>query len=608
MFYSNDILLTKRFGLGKVWLAATLGKNTYYKKLSKRDLIDVNITIICNFIQSPPEPLALRFTSNLLFGIIRIYNQQVQFCYNDVTHMVSQIKNEFLNTNFNSTLLEISEARPGAITLIEKENLNFDDQLPLTFGNELSEGSTTLIEFGWVKNYDKNISKNINIKRNNGNNYIKKNDISLPEISINITDLHERSFNNDQYYDLLLSQEGLLQEDQLLEELNISDPLDFALESKENGENQINFKKRKFNKFFDQDISLPANEQYHPKIQSYYSSQHISPDEHFDYNRYIYNTSLHYIKQTLFHDNNASDIDKFSSIEKLRNTEDNNYDEMNSKLLFSKSMLKELQQQQENSKSFTNSFSFNDLNLNFDQDLETFNKNENLFDDFFLPGDLTDSTSNNKQKNPFRDNTDFFNIDKEQEPEIFRTDKNKNVDKDDIPILYNNSMDEQKSRQSNRFNFPWNITSFMTPDKNNRMALHKNNNSSTSTRSSIISLESTNLETPTKKSRSYIQDIIEISNNSFFPNDIERKDDVKPYIFYSDLIPSNSSIKINKEKLDSTLDNNEDSDILLSTLHPAGRDMAVEAFYHILILSTTGLIKPIQKEPYGDIKLEINNI
>jgi len=49
--------------------------------------------------------------------------------------MVSQIKNEFLNGNFNSTLLEISEARPAAITLIERENLNFDDQLPLTLTN-----------------------------------------------------------------------------------------------------------------------------------------------------------------------------------------------------------------------------------------------------------------------------------------------------------------------------------------------------------------------------------------------------------------------------------------------------------------------------------------
>ncbi|OUM65232.1 hypothetical protein PIROE2DRAFT_7772 [Piromyces sp. E2] len=190
--------------------AATLGKKAYYKKLTKRDLIDVNISIACKFIQSPPEPLALRFTSNLLYGIIKIYNRQVQFCYNDVNHMVSQIKNEFLNGNLNSTLLEISEARPDSITLVERENLNFDDQLPLTLSNGSHERSTTLIEFGWIKNYDKNITENVNV--NMKQKKAKKNNISLPEISINITDLHERSFNNDQYYDLLLSQEGLLQE------------------------------------------------------------------------------------------------------------------------------------------------------------------------------------------------------------------------------------------------------------------------------------------------------------------------------------------------------------------------------------------------------------
>ncbi len=53
--------------------------------------------------------------------------------------MVSQIKNELLNGNNFSTLLEISEARPDAITLNEREFLNFDDQLPLTLTNTNDE-------------------------------------------------------------------------------------------------------------------------------------------------------------------------------------------------------------------------------------------------------------------------------------------------------------------------------------------------------------------------------------------------------------------------------------------------------------------------------------
>ncbi|OUM65231.1 hypothetical protein PIROE2DRAFT_7771 [Piromyces sp. E2] len=373
--------------------------------------------------------------------------------------------------------------------------------------------------------------------------------------------------------------------------------------------------------------------------QNYHYIMHISPDEHFNSNRYLYNTSLHFIKQTLFHDNNNRNIDKFSSIEKLRNTNDNGYDDINSRLIFSKSILKELQQQQEKSKSLTNSFSFNDYNLNFDQELITNMNDDNPFNDLVLPEDLTNFNTTDKKKNSFQANNEFlFNIN--QEPEIFRTDKNNentSMDRNDIPVLYDNSLDERQFGQSNRSNFPWNITSFTTPDRNNtRNILRNNNSSSTSTRSSIISLGSTNLETPTKKRRisfgkniefsplsddssysrhnrsifdnsnedivpfpmatkvskllvgkedslkfyNYIQDIVEISNNSFFPDEIQRDDETNPSIFFSDLVPSKTSIKNNKEKYDHTFDDDDDSNTLSSTLHPSGRDMAVEAFYH----------------------------
>jgi len=208
----------------------------------------------------------------------------------------------------------------------------------------------------------------------------------------------------------------------------------------------------------------------------------------------------------MFHDSNTRDTDKFSSIEKLRNPNDDDYDDVNSRLIFSKTILKEFQQQQENSKSLTNSFSFNDLNINFNQELVTNMNDDNPFNDLVLPEELTNFDTNDKQNNLFHDNNEFiFNID--QEPEIFRADnnnENKSLDHNDIPVLYENSLDERQFGQSNRSNFPWNITSFMTPVKNNnRSILRSNNSSSTSTRSSIISIGSTNLETPTKRNRRF---------------------------------------------------------------------------------------------------------
>ncbi|KAG4096519.1 Rec8 like protein-domain-containing protein [Neocallimastix lanati (nom. inval.)] len=815
MFYSNDILISKKYGLGIVWLAATLSKRAYFKKITKKDLIAVDISIACKFILSPPEPLALRLTSNLLYGIIKIYNRQVQFCYNDVHHMVSQIKNEFLNWNNNTTLLEISEARPDTITIVERENFDFGNELPLTLPQSDSQNiSKTLIEFGWVKNYNNNqnsttfnTTDNINMKKNSS----KRSNISIPEISINITDLHEKSFDNDQYYDLLLSQEGLLQEslnifndnyletdkyslvnknyeskknneleknihyegktngintindedninlfdeikdilieehsfdnlhtnsnksEKLMKELNIQKPVDFEYELNINdNDNQIlnqgtnSIKKRKRNNFFDESIFLDGNqgyysqntfnklytinhyekkiklltnkfkknlfnnqlkynihEAYNKKIQSYYSCQYISPNQNFDSDRYLYNSSLNYLRE-VFHNqnnNNLNSLDQYSSIENYRNPNFYEYEDTTSKLLFSKAILKELQQKQENSKLLLNSFSFNNMNLDFD--LQEINMDTNKINEnnFILPEDLINTTDKNdteKQYANLTENNEFiYNLD--LEPEIFRLNEKENqlnkisnnFDQDNIPLLNGNSLDENhKFRDnSNRSTYPWNIISFQTPVRNANTKINSHNNSSSkSTHSSIISFGS-NLETPTKKNRrisfgknmeispisddssyqrhnrlifdnnnddivsfpmntkindllvgkedslrfyNYIQDIIEISNSSFFPKEIQNKDNEQTIssIFFSDLVPSSTSIKINKKKLNRSLrdEDNFETSPLPSTIHPASCDMAVEAFYHVLVLSTNNLIKPIQRENYGDIKLEMINI
>ncbi|ORY24638.1 hypothetical protein LY90DRAFT_514533 [Neocallimastix californiae] len=353
----------------------------------------------------PPEPLALRLTSNLLYGIIKIYNRQVQFCYNDVHHMVSQIKNEFLNWNNNTTLLEISEARPDTITIVERENFDFGNELPLTLPQSDSQNiSKTLIEFGWVKNYNNNqnsttfnTTDNINMKKNSS----KRSNISIPEISINITDLHEKSFDNDQYYDLLLSQEGLLQES-----LNIFN--DNYLETDKYSLVNKNYESKKNNEL-EKNIHYEA---YNKKIQSYYSCQYISPNQNFDSDRYLYNSSLNYLRE-VFHNqnnNNLNSLDQYSSIENYRNPNFYEYEDTTSKLLFSKAILKELQQKQENSKLLLNSFSFNNMNLDFD--LQEINMDTNKINEnnFILPEDLINTTDKNDTEKQYANLTEIMNL------------------------------------------------------------------------------------------------------------------------------------------------------------------------------------------------------
>ena len=52
-------------------LAATLGPKSSFKKLPKRSVITADISQLCRLIVNPPEPLALRLSSNLMIGVAR---------------------------------------------------------------------------------------------------------------------------------------------------------------------------------------------------------------------------------------------------------------------------------------------------------------------------------------------------------------------------------------------------------------------------------------------------------------------------------------------------------------------------------------------------------
>ena len=61
-----------------VWLAATLGEKTSFKKLQKREVMSVDVVKTCEFLQAPSEPMALRMSSSLMVGVTRVYARQYQ--------------------------------------------------------------------------------------------------------------------------------------------------------------------------------------------------------------------------------------------------------------------------------------------------------------------------------------------------------------------------------------------------------------------------------------------------------------------------------------------------------------------------------------------------
>lgn len=73
MFF-NALVLTKKGPLGKIWLAAH-----YRKKLSKKDIIKVNVSESVEAILQSRILLSLRTSSHLLYGISFLLNKQVSY-------------------------------------------------------------------------------------------------------------------------------------------------------------------------------------------------------------------------------------------------------------------------------------------------------------------------------------------------------------------------------------------------------------------------------------------------------------------------------------------------------------------------------------------------
>nr|XP_018261053.1 uncharacterized protein I303_06770 [Kwoniella dejecticola CBS 10117]OBR83211.1 hypothetical protein I303_06770 [Kwoniella dejecticola CBS 10117] len=95
MFFSEDLLTSK-----KGTLAATLGPRS--KKITKKELTSVDLAKTCHLIAEPPEPLALRLSGSLLVGVTRVYNQNYDVFYSDVTNFHQTLRRSIV-TDFATT-------------------------------------------------------------------------------------------------------------------------------------------------------------------------------------------------------------------------------------------------------------------------------------------------------------------------------------------------------------------------------------------------------------------------------------------------------------------------------------------------------------------------
>ncbi|XP_019449918.1 PREDICTED: sister chromatid cohesion 1 protein 4-like isoform X2 [Lupinus angustifolius] len=130
MFYSQFIL-AKKGPLGTIWIAAHLER-----KLRKNQVADTDIGVSVDSILFPDVPIALRLSSHLLLGVVRIYSRKVNYLFDDCSEALLKVKQAFRSTAVDLPPEE-STAPYHSITLPETFDLD-DFELP---DNEIFQGN-----------------------------------------------------------------------------------------------------------------------------------------------------------------------------------------------------------------------------------------------------------------------------------------------------------------------------------------------------------------------------------------------------------------------------------------------------------------------------------
>ncbi|RAL59177.1 hypothetical protein DID88_006733 [Monilinia fructigena] len=108
----------EKHGVATVWLVATLGSKSSTKKVTRKAILDVNVKKACHTILEPDAPMALRLQSNLLYGVSRVYSQQVGYVLSDTIHVEQGLRG--LGKKVAGNLdMEGSKIKPAQLMLMD---------------------------------------------------------------------------------------------------------------------------------------------------------------------------------------------------------------------------------------------------------------------------------------------------------------------------------------------------------------------------------------------------------------------------------------------------------------------------------------------------------
>ncbi|KAL5118213.1 R8 protein [Pleosporales sp. CAS-2024a] len=117
MFYSHEVLTSRKYGVATVWLVATLGSKSCLKRIHRKQILDVDVVKACQTIVDPVAPMALRLQSNLLYGVSRVYLQQCGYVLSDAQHAHNAMVLMLRTVKDHALDVDAGKARPEQLVL-----------------------------------------------------------------------------------------------------------------------------------------------------------------------------------------------------------------------------------------------------------------------------------------------------------------------------------------------------------------------------------------------------------------------------------------------------------------------------------------------------------
>ncbi|KAF2708214.1 hypothetical protein K504DRAFT_482667 [Pleomassaria siparia CBS 279.74] len=131
MFYSHEVLTSRKYGVATVWLVATLGSKSNLKKVNRKAILNVNVPKACETIVNPAAPMALRLQGNLLLGVSRVYLQQCGYVLSDAQTAQNSMRMMFNSMTMAGLDPEAGKARAEQLVLQDDPSFLPDFALPL---------------------------------------------------------------------------------------------------------------------------------------------------------------------------------------------------------------------------------------------------------------------------------------------------------------------------------------------------------------------------------------------------------------------------------------------------------------------------------------------